>query len=950
MSSLSPSPETIPDLVIQNVEKIPSHPFYIYADLESGEIVTITQLEFGRATHRAAHLLRPNHEGRDGEVIVILAESDTMLYHAIVAGLMTANFIPFPISPRNSAAAILHLLRASSCHRIVATCVTLASSLARLQKHAADVDPDFALNIQEIPSMQQIYPNLGTETSDCSFQPYSKTQIRPKFDDIFMYIHSSGSSGFPKAIPQTYRQLKYWYNSPGIAVIRDRVEKPIANMALPAFHLLGINYQLLQPLSGTCVAVFPPTATSPNSLPMISSPSNILEHAQRTKCRSLAAVPTLLVFWFNSPDAVEYLSTLHTIIWGGGPLPQRVGDGLVDAGVNLLLAYGTTETGGISAMWPYGGDERDWAWFRISDRVNVRWMPQGDGTFECQLLTSETHVPMVENLPDVRGYATSDLCINHPEKKHLWRIVGRVDDTVIHTSGEKTVPAPMENIITSSPFITAAVVFGHERVQTGVLIETPPDLQIDVKDLSQLADLRNKVWPVIEEANEVAPGFSRIYKEMILFSSPDKPLARAGKGTVMRKATIKLYAPEIDAIYNMVEEQLGVVDSIAPPTVWEAGLIQPWLLQLAASVCNFTKISPEVDFRQQGFDSLTATIFRLHIVKALRNRDFAKAAAAIPQNLIYSHPTISKLSTFLEGLVGGTVTDTEIQTGRDAEYSSPSSSETIVELRSEGGIPLIMFPGIRGTIDAAMALRANFSGTLWGVQITGSTTISPLSAQAAFLAQKIQEKRPKGPYRLTGYSGTSVVAVAVAKLLEEAGEQVLQLSFIDHFPLLWTIETTQPSLREKRLSMVGTTFAKTIKLLGHDPLYGPDSDRLKEFEEASAGSPHAKKADLESLAVGKRMMSSLIYFLGDFFPPNVTMSPSEYADSFNRWVCSVKAPLSALTAEFGVVATMSDDVRRDWGDLGAGRCQKPVKHSFITGVGHYGILGDKRTAAFLQQY
>jgi hypothetical protein len=35
---------------------------------------------------------------------------------------------------------------------------------------------------------------------------------------------------------------------------------------------------------------------------------------------------------------------------------------------------------------------------------------------------------------------------------------------------------------------------------------------------------------------------------MILFASRDKPLPRAGKGTVMRKAAIDLYAPEIEAM------------------------------------------------------------------------------------------------------------------------------------------------------------------------------------------------------------------------------------------------------------------------------------------------------------------------------------------------------------------------------------------------------------------
>ncbi|KAJ7828944.1 hypothetical protein B0H14DRAFT_3873194 [Mycena olivaceomarginata] len=931
------SPETIPNLVARNLENIPSDPFYIYAKLESNEIVTITHLEFGRATHRAAHVLRPNREGQDGKVVAILAESDTMLYHAILVGLMTANFIPFPISPRNSPSAIFQLLRNSSCHHIIATRVTLSPLLARLQKHLAEVD--FALDIQEVPSFQEIYPNIGAETPDHAFQPYPKPQISANFNDVFMYIHSSGSTGFPKAVAQTYRAFTHWMS--GIV--------PEGTWGFRRFHLLGINSQLLQPLSGICVAVYPPTATSPDAFPMIPSPDNILQHARKTKCRSLTTVPTLLVTWFDSPDALTYLTTLHTIIWGGGPLPQRVGDVLVNAGVHLLTGYGATETGDIAALWPHDGDATDWGWFRILHRLNVRWVPQGDGTFECQILTSETWVPMVQNLENPAGYATSDLCVNHPKKKHLWRLVGRLDDTIVHTSGEKTVPAPMENIITCSPLVTAVIAFGHERAQTGILIETPPELQIDVKNPIQLADLRNTVWPVIEEANAIAPGFSRIFKEMILFTSPDKPLPRAGKGTVLRKAAISLYATEIDAIYNTVEEQLNAIDSIEAPTVWVNASIQAWLLKVATSVCNFTKISPTVDLRQQGFDSLTATVFRLHIVKALRSRDLANAAAAIPQNLVYSRPVISQISSFLEALVGGTLTDIEIQRGPGTDYSVPFPPETVVELRSDGGIPLIMFPGIRGTIDAAMALRANFSGTLWGIQITDSTPISPLSAQAAFFADKIREKRPHGPYRLAGYSGTSVVAVAVAKLLEESDEQLLQLSFIDHFPLMWTMESMQASLRKTGLSP-DSTFANTIQLLRLDPLYGPESDRLKEFEAASAGSSTAKKADVESLHIGKQMILSLSNFLRDFFEPDVSMSASEYADSINHWLSSVKAPLSALTAELGVIATMSDAVRRDWGDLGANGCWKPVKHYFVTGVGHYGILGDKRTAGFLQQY
>lgn len=52
----------------------------------------------------------------------------------------------------------------------------------------------------------------------------------------------------------------------------------------------------------------------------------------------------------------------------------------------------------------------------------------------------------------------------------------------------------------------------------------------------------------VEEANKDAPAFSRIFKEMLLVTSKDKPMLRAGKGTVIKKATMNLYESEIDAL------------------------------------------------------------------------------------------------------------------------------------------------------------------------------------------------------------------------------------------------------------------------------------------------------------------------------------------------------------------------------------------------------------------
>ena len=52
--------------------------------------------------------------------------------------------------------------------------------------------------------------------------------------------------------------------------------------------------------------------------------------------------------------------------------------------------------------------------------------------------------------------------------------------------------------------------------------------------------------PIIEEANRIAPAFAKIFKEMIIVTEPDRPLPRAGKGTVIRKQALEVYEKEVN--------------------------------------------------------------------------------------------------------------------------------------------------------------------------------------------------------------------------------------------------------------------------------------------------------------------------------------------------------------------------------------------------------------------
>ena len=72
--------------------------------------------------------------------------------------------------------------------------------------------------------------------------------------------------------------------------------------------------------------------------------------------------------------------------------------------------------------------------------------------------------------------------------------VGRLDDVLVLSSGEKTVPGPMESVIGTSRYVAGVCAFGRGRNQVGILVEPRPEFAVDVKDEKQVAAFRNLIW------------------------------------------------------------------------------------------------------------------------------------------------------------------------------------------------------------------------------------------------------------------------------------------------------------------------------------------------------------------------------------------------------------------------------------------------------------------------
>jgi acyl-CoA synthetase (AMP-forming)/AMP-acid ligase II len=229
---LPPTDGTIflPDTLAFHRRYNPNASMYLFNEDGTDDIVEVSYSQLDRGCNRVVRAIGTDFDLSTRPVVALVALADTLLYQTIVVGMMSAGLIvstfkvyltckadciskPFPISPRNSAVAIAHLLRSTACHHILATCTTLKDLVAGIQEELLKTDPLYAIQFHEIPSLFQIFPELSDNPrlyeldAPVASLPVSSEHRHAELDDVALYLHSSGSTGFPKPIPKTHRNL-----------------------------------------------------------------------------------------------------------------------------------------------------------------------------------------------------------------------------------------------------------------------------------------------------------------------------------------------------------------------------------------------------------------------------------------------------------------------------------------------------------------------------------------------------------------------------------------------------------------------------------------------------------------------------------------------------------------------------------------------------------------------
>jgi hypothetical protein len=292
-----------------------------------------------------------------------------------------------------------------------------------------------------------------------------------------------------------------------------------------------------------------PTASS------IASAKGMVDGMKQTQVDGVFTTPSVIEELAENSGLLKFCEeNLGFIFFGGGDPPQDIGD-KVAAKVKLVDQFGATEIGLLPVLFSKAGRNlEDWKYMEIHPEMGIEFRHIEGSQHELVVVRHperEKHQPIFAFFPELQEYGSQDLFVQHPDpnKKHMWKWQARKDDIIAFSTGEKTNPISMEQYVQSqNPQITGVLVVGAQRSKAALLVEVKSD-GIEFSPAEQSA-LIEKIWPSVEEANRECPVQARIVKSHILLTSPNKPMPRAGKGTIQRAGTLQAYEKEIESLYS----------------------------------------------------------------------------------------------------------------------------------------------------------------------------------------------------------------------------------------------------------------------------------------------------------------------------------------------------------------------------------------------------------------
>jgi fatty-acyl-CoA synthase len=450
---------------------------------------------------RATALLRRHAIGRS-DVVAILLPTMPATYWTIVGTMRRA--IPFPLNWMLEPEHLLDLLIQANVKAVIALGPTPGFKIWESLTAIRDRLPaDLPIWSVAGPGGEVLPDHDLDRQLDALSGPDAAPDTSPPAhaEDVAAYLHSGGTTGLPKIVKLSHRNIAYRHWTTQLAMGIQRGEVVLQDT--PVFHVGGLAGRCLPMLASGASLVIPSIMGARDKRYM----ANYWKFIDRFAVTRLSGVPTMFALLAKSPPRGEDLSSLRrNFMTGSTALPNSVRRDFEHvSGVRILNSYGLTENTATVAFELRDGEAKEGSSGVRAPYTQVRIAALDAPSGVLRLCgPDETGMLQVRGPGLTLGYLNPahDAAARTPDGWLVTGDLGRLDQDgavfvtgrakdVIIRGGHNIDPGPIEDALLRSPEVLYAAAVGKPDAYAGELpiayVQLVPGSRLTQADLIALA-------------------------------------------------------------------------------------------------------------------------------------------------------------------------------------------------------------------------------------------------------------------------------------------------------------------------------------------------------------------------------------------------------------------------------------------------------------------------------
>ena len=264
----------------------------------------------------------------------------------------------------------------------------------------------------------------------------------------------------------------------------------------------------------------------------------------------LSLVDALLDKLVRSKVKARFGGRLKAMVSGGAPLNEEVGLFFLSLGLPVLQGYGQTEASPVISANPPGRSKIDTVGPPLPG-VGVRIAEDGEILVRGDsVMLGYWDDPEATSRTIIDGWLyTGD--IGELDQDGYLKITDRKKDIIVNSGGDNISPQRVEGLLSLSPEIGQAIVFGDRKPFLVALVVPDPEFSSLVPNRDTPSETRARISDAIQRTNQSLAQIERVRNFLIIdeaFSVENRMMTPTMK---LRRGVIREhYSSEIEALYR----------------------------------------------------------------------------------------------------------------------------------------------------------------------------------------------------------------------------------------------------------------------------------------------------------------------------------------------------------------------------------------------------------------